>query len=68
MPDDRPEERVKALVSWEDAAGTKHRWAVAYDPEDPEARHFLEAIELHARFRLETFDADASDNATPGRP
>ncbi|HUA30039.1 MAG TPA: hypothetical protein VMC03_14240 [Streptosporangiaceae bacterium] len=58
---------MKALVSWEDAEGIKHRWAVAYDPDDPEARHFLEAIELHARFRLETFDAEAPDEATPGR-
>ena len=48
---------VKALVSWEDAAGITHRWALAYDPDDVEARHFLEGLELHVRFRLETFDA-----------
>jgi hypothetical protein len=47
---------MKALVSWEDAAGATHRWEIAYDPGDAEARHFLEAIELHVRFRLETFD------------
>jgi len=50
---------MRAVVSWEDAGGATHRWAVVYDPEDAEARHFLEGIELHARFRLETFDADA---------
>jgi hypothetical protein len=62
-------ESVKALVSWEDAAGTRHRWAIAYDPDDAEARHFLEALELHARFRLETFDAEAAGNVTtPERP
>jgi hypothetical protein len=60
---------VKALVSWEDADGTRHRWAIAYDPDDVEARHFLEGLELHARFRLETFDADSGGNmATPERP
>jgi hypothetical protein len=50
------EEPVKALVSWEDAEGTTHRWAIAYDPDDAEARHFLEGLELHVQFRLETFD------------
>jgi hypothetical protein len=60
---------VKALVSWEDGQGVRHRWAIAYDPGDAEARHFLEGLELHARFRLETFDAGTADNVTmPERP
>ena len=50
---------MKALVSWEDANGTTHRFQIAYDPDDAEARYFLAALELHARFRLETFDADS---------
>jgi hypothetical protein len=50
---------MRALVSWEDDAGTAHRWEIAYDPDDAEARHFLEGIELHFRFRLETFDVEA---------
>jgi hypothetical protein len=49
---------MKALVSWEDAEGMTHRFQIAYDPDDAEARHFLEGIELHVRFRLETFDAE----------
>jgi hypothetical protein len=60
---------VKALVNWEDAQGIKHRWAIAYDPDDAEARHFLEGLELHAHFRLETFDAEEAGNTgTPERP
>jgi hypothetical protein len=51
--------QVKALVSWDDANGTTHRFQVVYDPDDAEARYFLEGLELHVRFRLETFDADA---------
>lgn len=47
-----------ALVSWEDADGTMHRFQIAYDPDDAEARYFLAGLELHVRFRLETFDAD----------
>jgi hypothetical protein len=61
---------VKALVSWEDANGTTHRFQVAYDPDDTEARYFLEGLELHVRFRLETFDADGDAAAAvdgPGR-
>jgi hypothetical protein len=50
---------MKALVSWEDADGVTHRFLIAYDADDAEARLFLEAIELHARFRLESFDAEA---------
>jgi len=50
---------MNALVSWEDAAGVTHRFLIAYDPDDAEARLFLEGIELHARFRLESFDAGA---------
>jgi len=56
---------MKAVVSWEDMQGTTHRWHIAYDPDDAEARHFLEGIELHVQFRLETFDADA-DAAAAG--
>ena len=51
---------MRALVSWEDAKGVTHRFQIGYDPDDAEARLFLEGIELHVRFRLETFDADAS--------
>ena len=47
------------VVSWEDANGATHRFRIAYDPDDAEARFFLEGLELHVRFRLETFDADA---------
>ena len=50
---------MKALISWKDARGVRHRWEISYDPDDAEARHFLEGIELHVRFRLETFDAEA---------
>ena len=48
------------MVSWEDANGATHRFRIAYDPDDAEARYFLEGLELHVRFRLETFDADAA--------
>ena len=51
---------MKALVSWDDVNGTTHRFQIGYDPEDAEARYFLEGLELHVRFRLETFDADAA--------
>ena len=47
---------MRALVSWEDADGTRHRFQIAYNPDDAEARYFLEGLELHVRFRLETFD------------
>jgi hypothetical protein len=50
---------MKALVSWDDRKGTTHRWELAYDPDDAEARSFLEGIELHVRFRLESFDVEA---------
>jgi hypothetical protein len=53
------EAQMKALVSWDDADGVTHRFLIAYDPDDAEARLFLEGIELHARFRLESFDAEA---------
>jgi hypothetical protein len=56
---------MKALVSWEDSGGVRHRWEIAYDPDDAEARHFLEGLELHVRFRLETFDVEAD---APGQP
>jgi hypothetical protein len=58
---------VKALVSWEDAGGATHRFQIAYDPDDAEARYFLEGLELHVGFRLETFDAD-SDVGRDVRP
>jgi hypothetical protein len=50
---------MNALVSWDDAEGVTHRFLIAYDPDDAEARLFLEGIELHVRFRLESFDAEA---------
>ena len=50
---------MRALVSWEDADGTRHRFQIAYDPDDAEARYFLEGLELHVRFRVETFDIDS---------
>ncbi len=50
---------MRAVVSWEDSNGATHRWDIAYDPDDAEARYFLEGLELHVRFRLETFDAEA---------
>ena len=56
----KKEARMKALVSWEDAEGVTHRFQIAYDPDDAEARLFLEGIELHVRFRLETFDAEGN--------
>ena len=58
---------MKALVSWEDAHGTTHRFQIAYDADDAEARYFLEGLELHVRFRLETFDA-SSDTGQDVRP
>jgi hypothetical protein len=58
---------MKALVSWEDAQGTTRRWQIAYDADDAEARQFLEGLELHVRFRLETFDVE-DDAAAPGQP
>lgn len=50
---------MKALVSWEDERGTTHRWQVPYDEDDAEAMNFLAGIELHVRFRLESYDVDA---------
>jgi hypothetical protein len=55
---------MRALVSWDDESGTTHRWELAFDEKDPEARYFLEALQLHVRFRLETFDAE-DDAASP---
>ena len=59
---------MKALVSWEDANGVTHRFQIAYDPDDAEARYFLEGLELHVRFRLETFDVDSGAAAAPDGP
>jgi hypothetical protein len=50
---------MKALVSWQDENGRMHRWELAYEGDDAEARSFLEGIELHIRFRLESFDVEA---------
>lgn len=55
------------MVSWDDAHGTTHRWEISYEADDAEARHFLEGLELHIRFRLETFDAEA-DAGQSARP
>jgi hypothetical protein len=49
---------MKALVSWEDHTGATHRWDLDYDEHDPEARHFLEALQLHVRFKLDSFDSE----------
>jgi hypothetical protein len=49
---------MKALVSWEDDAGNTHHWELVFDEHDAEARHFLEALQLHVRFKLDSFDAD----------
>lgn len=59
------------MVSWEDANGTTHRFQVAYDPDDAEARYFLEGLELHVRFKLETFDIEGDASLamdSPERP
>lgn len=47
---------MKAMVSWEDETGTTHRWELVFDESDAEARHFLEALQLHVRFRLDSFE------------
>ncbi|MGO8727630.1 MAG: hypothetical protein ACLPN6_12155 [Streptosporangiaceae bacterium] len=49
---------MRALVSWDDDQGTRHEWEISYDADDAGARQFLEAIQLHVRFRLESFDLD----------
>jgi hypothetical protein len=51
---------MKALVSWEDEAGVTHRWELVFDENDPEARHFLEALQLHVRFKLDAFDPETT--------
>jgi len=58
---------MKALVSWEDDGGSTHRWELVFDERDPEARHFLEALQLHVRFKLDSFDAEATE-ATEADP
>ena len=59
---------MKALVSWEDDAGATHRWELDYDEHDPEARHFLEALQLHVRFKLDSFDSETADAQAAGDP
>jgi hypothetical protein len=59
---------MKALVSWEDETGATHRWDLEYDEHDPEARHFLEALQLHVRFKLDSFDSETADAQAPGDP
>ena len=54
---------MKALVSWEDHTGATHRWELVYDENDAEARHFLEALQLHVRFKLDEIMPD-----TPAGP
>ncbi len=56
---------MRAVVSWADESGATHRWELAFDENDAEARHFLEALQLHVRFKLETFNADAPESAGP---
>ncbi|HEX5292329.1 MAG TPA: hypothetical protein VFX25_25960 [Streptosporangiaceae bacterium] len=57
---------MKALVSWEDETGATHRWDLEYDVHDPEARHFLEALQLHVRFKLESFDSETAEEQAAG--
>jgi hypothetical protein len=57
---------MKALVSWEDETGATHRWDLEYDEHDPEARHFLEALQLHVRFKLDSFDVEAAGDQAAG--
>jgi hypothetical protein len=57
---------MKALVSWEDETGATHRWDLEYDEHDPEARHFLEALQLHVRFKLDSFDSETTDAEPAG--
>jgi hypothetical protein len=52
---------MRALVSWEDDGGSTHRWELVFDEHDAEARHFLEALQLHVRFKLDSFDAEATE-------
>jgi hypothetical protein len=59
---------MKALVSWEDETGATHRWDLEYDEHDPEARHFLEALQLHVRFKLDSFDSETADPEAAGGP
>jgi hypothetical protein len=59
---------MKALVSWEDHAGATHRWELEYDPQDQEARHFLEALQLHVRFKLDSFDEDEAPAGAAAAP
>lgn len=49
---------MKALISWDDEDGTTHHWELVFDPNDAAARHFLEALQLHIRFRVDSFDPD----------
>jgi hypothetical protein len=59
---------MKALVSWEDETGATHRWDLEYDEHNPEARHFLEALQLHVRFKLDSFDSETADAEAAGDP
>jgi hypothetical protein len=58
---------MKALVSWEDDAGATHRQELVFNDDDADARRFIEALQLHVRFRLDTFDAEASADAEAAR-
>jgi len=49
---------MKALISWDDEDGNPHHWELVFDPNDAAARHFLEALQLHVRFRVDSFDPD----------
>lgn len=53
---------MKALVSWEDDVGGTHHWELVFDEHDAEARYFLEALQLHVRFKLDSFDAEQSSD------
>jgi hypothetical protein len=58
---------MKAQVSWEDHAGGTHRWELQYDEDDLEARQFLDALQLHVRFKLDALDVDGA-GAGAGAP
>jgi len=57
---------MRAVLSWADESGARHRWELAFDEDDPEARHFLEALQLHVRFKLEAFSRDSPGTGRPG--
>ncbi|HEU5417454.1 MAG TPA: hypothetical protein VFV41_07155 [Streptosporangiaceae bacterium] len=53
---------MKALISWEDENGSTQHWELVFDPNDAAARRFLEALQLHVRFRVDSFDPNPAAN------